>query len=137
MHTLVASKAGLDVGIVTADVDQMLGFYVDAIGLDYVESLQIPWGTMHRLRFGVSWLKLVDPTSPPAIESRRGLDVSQGIRYVTFELENIDEVWERAVATGADVFHDLGPFGTTGITMGMLHDPDGNVVELLRRPPSM
>ncbi len=132
----LASKAGLDVGIVTRNIDLMRGFYVEAIGLEYVESMPIPWGTMHRLRFGVSWLKLVDPTGSPPVPHARGLDASTGIRYLTFEIDNIEEIWQQAVAAGAGVFHDLGAFGTRGITMGMLHDPDGNVVELLRRPPA-
>ena len=132
--THVASKAGLDVGLVTNDIAAMRAFYTDAIGLEYVESLSIPWGTMHRLRFGVSWLKLVDPTTPAAPSGSPGLDASTGIRYLTFEIDNIEAIWEQAIATGARVFHALGAFGTQGVTMGMLHDPDGNVVELLHRP---
>ena len=131
---LQASKAGLDVGIVTHDIAQMRAFYVDVLGLEYIEQMAIPWGTMHRLRFGVSWLKLVEPDVRAASSGPRGLDAAPGLRYITFEIVNIDEVWARALAAGTDVFHDLGEFGTTGIRMGMLYDPDGNVVELLRRP---
>jgi hypothetical protein len=34
------------------------------------------------------------------------------------------------------VYHPLGPFGTRGVVMGMVLDPDGNVVEVLHRPAS-
>jgi len=129
---LSGAKAGLDVGIVARDIDAMLEFYVETLGLDYVESLAIPWGMMHRLRFEASWLKLVAPTVPVA-SGPSGLDAAAGLRYVTFEVIDIDAPWARLMTAGAEVFHDLGPFGRHGVTMGMVFDPDGNVVELLRR----
>ena len=130
------SKQGLDAGLVTADIEGSLRFYVDVLGLEYVEQLAIPWGTMHRLRFGASWLKLVDPSGEAGPSGPHGLDAAVGIRYLTFEIDDLDETWARAVASGAPIFHDLGPFGSSGLVMGMVHDPDGNVVELLYRPPS-
>lgn len=134
MSDLQPSKVGVDVGIVARNFEGMRAFYVDVLGLEYIEQLTIPWGTMHRLRFGVSWIKLVEPTIPPERVAERGLDAAPGIRYITFEIINIDDVWARAMAANTDVFHELGPFGKSGVTMGMLFDPDGNVVELLRRP---
>lgn len=133
---MIASKAGLDVGIVMRDGERMLPFYEEVLGLGYVEQLHIPWGTMHRLRFGESWLKLVEPAHPPDSTPPSGLDAASGIRYLTFEIDEISTVWDRAIDAGAEVFHDLGPFGASGIIMGMLFDPDGNVVELLHRPPT-
>lgn len=131
---LQPSKVGVDVGIVARNFEAMRAFYIDVLGLEYVEQLTIPWGTMHRLRFGVSWIKLVEPATTPERVAERGLDAASGIRYITFEIVNIEDVWARAIDSKAEVFHELGPFGTSGVTMGMLFDPDGNVVELLRRP---
>jgi len=128
------SKRALDAGIVTNDVAAALTFYVDVLGLELVEQLTIPWGTMHRLRFGDSWLKLVDPTGSPPPGPAGGIDGATGIRYLTFEIDDVEAVWERAMAAGATPYHDLGPFGTKGVVMGMVLDPDGNVVELLHRP---
>lgn len=131
----VPSKAGLDAGIVARDVAAMISFYVDVLGLTYVEQLEIPWGTMHRLRFGESWLKLVEPHHRLP-DGSGPIDGAGGIRYLTFEITDIDAVWERLVGSGATVYHDKGPFGTKGVVMGMVFDPDGNVVEVLHRPPS-
>lgn len=130
------SKRALDVGLVVRDITASLRFYVDGLGLELVEDLVIPWGTMHRLRFGDSWLKLVVPEAEPAANGAVGLDAALGIRYVTFEIDDIDDTWERVTAAGAPVYHPLGPFGTKGVVMGMVLDPDGNVVELLHRPPT-
>lgn len=132
-----ATKPGIDVGLVVADIEAALHFYVEVLGLELIETLTIPWGTMHRIRFGQSWLKLVDPsTPPPAGGGETGIDAATGIRYLTFEIDDLEETWERAVGSGAPVYHPLGPFGTKGVEMGMVIDPDGNVVELLRRPAS-
>jgi glyoxylase I family protein len=130
------TKRGLDIGLVVGDIAASLRFYVDDLGLELVEELTIPWGTMHRIRFGDSWLKLVDPTGAPAAAGPQGLDAAVGIRYLTFEIDDLYEVWDRVVTAGAPVFHAVGPFGSKGVEMGMVHDPDGNVVELLHRPTS-
>lgn len=130
------SKAAADIGIVVRDITASLRFYVDALGLELVEELAIPWGTMHRLRFGESWVKLVDPTSPPPSGATGGIDAAVGIRYLTFEIDDLEETWRRAVDAGAAVYHPIGPFGSKGVVMGMVLDPDGNVVELLHRPAS-
>jgi catechol 2,3-dioxygenase-like lactoylglutathione lyase family enzyme len=131
------SKRGLDAGIVVRDVVASLRFYVDVLGLEHVEQLSIPWGTMHRLRFGDSWLKIVDPDeAPPDGAPATGLDAAVGIRYLTFEIDDVEEAWAAAVRGGAPIFHPLGPFGTKGVRAGMVLDPDGNVVELLHRPPA-
>lgn len=131
----VPSKPGLDVGIVARHVDAMLEFYVDALGLTYVEKLAIPWGTMHRLRFGDSWIKLVEPTADVANGSGP-IDAAGGFRYLTLEVDDIDDVWASLMAADAVVYHPLEPFGTKGVVMGMVFDPDGNVVEVLHRPPT-
>lgn len=136
MSALIGSKRGVDVGIVMNDCTRMLHFYGAVLGLQYVEHIPIPWGTMHRFRFGESWLKLVDPVRDPGATPPAGIDAASGLRYITFEIDEIAEAWSRAIDGGATVFHDLGQFGTAGITMGMLFDPDGNVVELLHRPPT-
>lgn len=129
-----ASKRGLDVGLVVGDIDASLRFYVNDLGLELIEELPIPWGTMHRIRFGDSWLKLVDPSGGPKGAGPEGLDATLGIRYITFEIDDLYETWDRVMAGGAEVFHPVGPFGTKGVEMGMVFDPDGNVVELLHRP---
>lgn len=131
-----ASKDGIDVGLIVRDIEASLRFYVDGLGLELVEELEIPWGTMHRLRFGESWLKLVVPTTAPDVDVPVGLDAAPGIRYITFEVDDVEDAYTRVTNDGAGVYHALGPFGSKGVVMGMVLDPDDNVVELLHRPPS-
>lgn len=91
---------------------------------------------MHRLRFGLSWLKLITSHRAGLEGQPIGFDEARGLRYVTFEINDIELVWERLLAQRVPVYRALGPFGTNGLMMGMVLDPDGNVVELVHCPAS-
>lgn len=126
-----AGKNAIDIGIVVRDIQASLGFYVGVLGLNKIGELPLPFGTMHRLGFGDSFVKLVDPkTVPPA--GTIGLAKELGFRYLTFQVKNIDEVYAACEKAGAPVEipkQELMP----GVTIAMVRDPDGNVVEFVQR----
>jgi catechol 2,3-dioxygenase-like lactoylglutathione lyase family enzyme len=125
------AKNSLDLGILVKDIQKSLAFYMDVLGLKKIGELPIPFGHMHRLAFGESFVKLVDPKKiPPAGEL--GLTKSLGFRYITFQISNIDEVCaacEKAGVTFEMPKQELMP----GVTIAMVRDPDGNVVEFVQR----
>ena len=133
---LQAAKNAIDLGIVVGDIDAALHFYVEVLGLELVEKLDIPWGTMHRLRFGESWIKLLAATRDGLTAGPVGIDAGLGLRYFTMEIHGIEAAWDRLTAAGVEVYRPLGPFGDKGLVVAMVLDPDGNVVELVHRPPS-
>lgn len=126
-----AAKKAIDIGIVVKDIAASLAFYVGVLGLSKIGELPLPFGTMHRLAFGDSFVKLVDPKHvPPA--GQLGLAKALGIRYVTFQIANIDEVYAACERAGAPIEmpkQELMP----GVTIAMVRDPDGNVVEFVQR----
>lgn len=125
------AKNALDLGILVQDINKSLAFYLDVLGLKKIGELPIPFGHMHRLAFGDSFVKLVDPKKvPPAGEI--GLTKSLGFRYITFQVTNIDEVvadCEKAGVPFEMPKQELMP----GVTIAMVRDPDGNVVEFVQR----
>ncbi|HEY6532692.1 MAG TPA: VOC family protein [Acidimicrobiales bacterium] len=128
------SKAGLDVNLCVADIGRSLAFYVDLLGLEFVEAYPSGPGTTHRLRFGESFLKLTDPTSPPAAQPVRiGIDGAVGMRAVTLQIDDFEATWDAVVAAGAPVHMEHAAYPKAGIHVGMVLDPDGNIVELLQR----
>ena len=128
------SKAGIDVNLCVADIGGSLAFYVDVLGLEFVEAYPSGPGTTHRLRFGESFLKLTDPTTPPASNPvPLGIDGAVGMRAVTFQVDDFLPTWEAAVASGAPVHMEHTAYPKAGIHVGMVLDPDGNIVELLQR----
>ncbi|MGD9603688.1 MAG: VOC family protein [Gammaproteobacteria bacterium] len=125
------AKNALDLGILCRDIQKSLAFYLDVLGLQKIGELPIPFGHMYRLAFGDSFVKLVDPKKiPPAGEI--GLTKALGYRYITFQVSNIDEICaecERAGVPFEMPKQELMP----GVTIAMVRDPDGNVVEFVQR----
>jgi catechol 2,3-dioxygenase-like lactoylglutathione lyase family enzyme len=125
------AKEAIDVGIVARGADELVAFYRDALGLDYVEAFATRVGPIHRLRFGDSWLKILEGSSSGPVV-RHGFGEA-GIHYLTFEISDIDAVWARLAEAGAPVVMPLREDPRTGTTAGSVCDPEGNIVELLAR----
>jgi catechol 2,3-dioxygenase-like lactoylglutathione lyase family enzyme len=89
------------------------------------------FGTMHRMAFGDSFVKLIDPASPPP-PGVPGLDGALGLRYLTFPVTDIDAVCEACRRAGVRFDVEKTEF-MPGVTIAMVRDPDGNVVEFVQR----
>src|SRR5262245_59148793 len=92
-----AAKDSIDLGIICGDIYASLHFYHDLLGLTKVGVNEATTGTMHRLRFGTSDVKLIDPTHRPGT-GPIGIDQQLGFRYLTFVVTNLDEVIQRLEA---------------------------------------
>ncbi|MBU4567059.1 MAG: VOC family protein [Desulfarculus sp.] len=127
---LKPAKDSLDLGVVVSDIEASLAFYRDTLGLSYVGSNAVGFGTLHRLRYGTSDFKLIDPANPvPA--GPKGLMASLGLRYVTFVVTNLEEVCQKLAAMGVFFEREMVEI-RPGVTIAMVHDPDGNVVEFVQ-----
>ncbi|MEQ8231373.1 MAG: VOC family protein [Gammaproteobacteria bacterium] len=125
------AKNGLDVGIIVSDIEASLAFYRDRLGLEKVQEVPLWFGTMHRLAFGDSFVKLVDPKEvPPA--SAPGLHNLLGFRYITFQVANIDALCDELGTDGVKFVVEKNEF-MPGVTIAMVNDPDGNIVEFVQR----
>ncbi len=125
------AKQCIDIGIIVSDIQQSLAFYVDLLGLTKIGETPLPFGLMHRLGFGDSFVKLVDPKKVPAA-GPGGLMAQLGFRYLTFQIANIDEVCAACEAAGVSFEipkQELMP----GVTIAMVRDPDQNIVEFVQR----
>ncbi|BEQ13794.1 MAG: VOC family protein [Anaerolineae bacterium] len=127
---LKPAKDSIDLGVLVKDIDASLAFYRDTLGLAYVGSNASGMGTLHRLRYGTSDFKLIDPSEvPPA--GAQGITASLGFRYVTFVISNLDEVCAKLAELG--VAFELQPVEIRpGVRIAMVQDPDGNVVEFVQ-----
>jgi catechol 2,3-dioxygenase-like lactoylglutathione lyase family enzyme len=126
-----AAKDSLDLGVIVSDIKASLAFYKDVLGLKFIEVVPLAYGNMHRLRFGSSDFKLIDPKSAPP-RGAIGLDRQLGFRYVTFVVQNLSEICSELKQHGAEFVvpeKELRP----GVRIAMVKDPDGNVVEFVER----
>ena len=125
------AKDSLDIGVLVSDIKASLNFYQTILGLEYVGTTPLWFGTMHRLRFGTSDFKLIAPkTIPPP--GAIGLENQLGFRYVTFVVENLSELCDDLQKAGIEFTlpeRELRP----GVRIAMVKDPDGNIVEFVER----
>jgi predicted enzyme related to lactoylglutathione lyase len=131
-----SAKNAVDAGFVAVRISEMLKFYRDVLGLEYVEVFQTPVGAIHRLRFGASFIKIVDASATGSEAVQTSTYNDAGLRYLTFETPDIEDTWQRAVDSGASVVIALQSAPGGGPRSGTFRDPEGNLVELLCRTPS-
>ena len=118
-------------GVIVSDIKASLNFYQDILGLEFVGTVPLWFGTMHRLRFGTSDFKLIDPKVLPP-QGTIGLENQLGFRYVTFVIENLSELCADLQKIGIEFTvreRELRP----GVSIAMVKDPDGNIVEFVQR----
>ncbi len=125
------AKNSLDSGVIVSDIKASLNFYQNILGLTFVGTVPLWFGTMHRLRFGTSDFKLVEPkvVSP---RGAIGLEKQLGFRYVTFVIENLSELCNHLQKIGIEFTlpeKEIRP----GVRIAMVKDPDGNIVEFVER----
>jgi catechol 2,3-dioxygenase-like lactoylglutathione lyase family enzyme len=125
------AKDSLDLGIIVSDIQASLKFYKDLLGLEFVGITPVGFGTMHRLRFGSSDFKLVDPKTVPP-KGAVGLDKQLGFRYVTFVVKNLSEICAELKKKGVE-FAVPEQEARPGVRIAMVKDPDGNIVEFVER----
>lgn len=125
------AKDSIDLGVICRDIQASLHFYQDLLGLTKSEVRQATTGTMHRMKFGNSDVKLIDPTNRPGA-GPIGIDQQLGFRYLTFVVTNLDAVIAGLEAENIEFTRpktEIGP----GAYIAMVKDPDGNIVEFVQR----
>jgi catechol 2,3-dioxygenase-like lactoylglutathione lyase family enzyme len=125
------AKNSLDMGVIVSDIKASLNFYQNILGLEFVGTVPLWFGTMHRLRFGTSDFKLIDPKVIPP-RGAVGLENQLGFRYVTFVIENLSELCADLQKIGIEFTvpeKEIRP----GVRIAMVKDPDGNIVEFVQR----
>jgi catechol 2,3-dioxygenase-like lactoylglutathione lyase family enzyme len=125
------AKNSLDMGVIVSDIKASLNFYQNILGLEFVGTVPLWFGTMHRLRFGTSDFKLIDPKVLPP-RGAVGLENQLGFRYVTFVIKNLSELCADLRKIGIEFTlpeKELLP----GVRIAMVKDPDGNIVEFVER----
>ncbi|MGC1404522.1 MAG: VOC family protein [Thermodesulfobacteriota bacterium] len=125
------AKNSLGLGVIAGDIKASLYFYQKLLGLEFVGTTPLWFGTMHRLRFGESDFKLIEPKEVPPVGAM-GLENQLGFRYVTFVIENLSELCNDLKENGIEFTvpaREIRP----GVRIAMIKDPDGNIVEFVER----
>lgn len=123
----------VEIGVVTTNLEAMVGFYEGFLGLPYQGDLDFPGGTMKRYAVGKNVLKLVTLDQPPAAPAAPGGGPAQaGIRYFTLMVSNLSETAKQVTEAGYQTPQPLAEFAPVpGMGWMFVADPDGNWVELV------
>jgi glyoxylase I family protein len=137
------------IGIGVREVDRSVAFYCDVLGMrqahrkmfvEHTAMLTKP-GERDRDSTYLGWNDEVDPVvilschpSPPENVPPR-LDQA-GVHHVAFWVDEIDPIFERARAAGANILVEpyLGKQARRPVRTMFLEDPDGTIIQLDERP---
>jgi len=125
------SKAALDVGMISSNGSRMVAFYRDVLGLQQEADVTIPnYGTIHKFNCGESILRVMVPLTTPENVAGGPFMSRNGLRYITINIDNLDEMVKACKAFGCAIpvdIRDLRP----GVRCAQVQDPDGNHVEFI------
>lgn len=128
---LKPAKEAVDIGIYVKDIQKSLDFYQGILGLEKSGELKVANGTIHRLHFGSSDVKLIDPAEmPPA--GPVGINKQLGFRYMTFVIKDLSNLCAALKEKGV-VFERPETEVRPGTKIAMIKDPDDNIVEFVER----
>ena len=123
---------GIEVGLVTTNLDAMVAFYEGFLELEPQGVIDFPGGSQRRYSLGGSVLKLVTYTpAPPEPAAPGGGRAQAGLRYFTIGVNGLRKVADAFAASDYDVVEPLTEFAPVpGMGWMFVADPDGNHIEL-------
>ena len=124
-------STNVEVAVVTTNLDAMVAFYGDFLGLDFQGELEFTGGSMRRYALGGNVIKLVTYDPPPPQPAAPGGGRAQaGLRYITFGVKNLTALAARIDASDYELAEPLTEFAPVpGMGFLFLADPDGNWIE--------
>ena len=121
----------LQIGIVVRDLDAMVEFYGDVLGLTYVSDLEFRGGIQKHFELGDARVKLVRLDEIPTLcNPPGGIAAASGLRYLTMKVDDVADAAERCAAAGHRVVVPLFEW-EPGVPVAIVEDPEGTWVELL------
>jgi LAO/AO transport system kinase len=119
-------------GVATKGIDEALGFWVDALGLENVhtEIVEEQKVRVAMLPIGESRIELLEPTSPDSpiskfLEKRGG-----GIHHIAVEVDDIEATLAKLKANGARLIDEVPRIGAEGCLVAFIHPSSANGVLL-------
>lgn len=130
---LKQSVDSLQVGMVARNVEAMLDFYTNTLGLKLQHAMDIPSiGKLHSFALGSNAVKILVPEAVPSHQDQPGMPwQATGIRYWTVVVEGLDDLVQTCASGGGQLMGDINQLGN--VRFAMVNDPDGNCLEFIER----
>jgi methylmalonyl-CoA epimerase len=132
-------RAVLDhVGIAVRNLDEALGFYREALGLEIEEAEEVASQRVraHFIPVGESSLELLESTAPDSAIAKYVEKRGPGIHHITLRVEDIRAALDRLRARGVRLVDERPRPGAEGALVAFVHPSaaHGVLVELKERP---
>jgi catechol 2,3-dioxygenase-like lactoylglutathione lyase family enzyme len=123
---------GIEVGIVTTNLEAMVAFYEGFLELEFQGQIDFPGGSQRRYSLGSGVLKLVTyDLAPPLPAAPGGGRAQAGTRYFTIGVNKLRAVADAFAESDYDIVEPLTEFAPVpGMGWMFVADPDGNWIEL-------
>jgi len=122
------------VAIVVEDIQAVLGFWGNALGLELTHTEQVPEQQAKIACFptGESEIELVEPTSDTSGMARYLTKRGPGMHHICFEVDNLTEVLSVLKAQGIRLIDETPRIGGGGKQIAFIHpeSTQGVLVEL-------
>lgn len=126
------------VAIVVEDIDEALGFWRDALGLELhqVEDVPDQESLVAFLPIGEGEIELVEPTSQDSGVARYLNKRGPGIHHLCFEVDDIQATLDKLKSHNVRLIHETALTGTGGKKFAFIHPESthGVLVELYELP---
>ena len=133
MERINFTSKAIDIGIVTSNKESILNFYENILG--FANEVQIPFpglGTVNKISYGAGYIKVLVLDDKPSNTNPIGdFSISNGIRYITINLSNLDELITICSKNNVAIINS-GMTIRPGVTVALIQDPDGNLIELMQ-----
>ena len=133
MERINFTSKAIDIGIVTSNKESILNFYENILG--FTNEVQIPFpglGTVNKISYGAGYIKVLVLDDKPSNTNPIGdFSISNGIRYITINLSNLDELITICSKNNVTIINS-GMTIRPGVTVALIQDPDGNLIELMQ-----
>ncbi|HWD68550.1 MAG TPA: VOC family protein [Solirubrobacteraceae bacterium] len=127
------------VGLTVTDIDRAEAWYLAALGFERQLGFELPGGArgaMLRSAAGARIELFEVPGANPGIAwaDPPAAMLTEGFGHVAFECSDLDADFARAVGAGAGEVWAPRQSPEPGRRMAFIHDPDGNLIELIGAP---
>ena len=144
------SKPTIDLGCVVSDIDASVKFYTEVVGFEESSGFKVSAEYAKKVGLtdnkpldikvltlgsgdGATQLKLMQIEGKSATAANEHIHSTLGFSYITIHVASTEKALKRIEAAGVETVADspLPIAGAEHVTLTIIRDPDGNMVELI------
>lgn len=130
VEEVAAPKKIAHIGIAVKNIDQILPFYIDSLGLalEKVEKVESEGVKVAFLKIGESRIELLEPLHASSIIQRFLDKKGEGVHHIALEVDNIHVRLQQLKKNGIQLINDVATEGANQSQISFIHPTSANGV---------